>query len=174
MERNEHLSGAHKPVGRWAPLALAALFAGAFYVVALTGPADDSDKDLTFFTTFEGLEADDVPVVLAAASVVEPVQVQATTEVVDEPDDVIRVPGDPATYELLNAWRRDDGLIEITTQRTLEESVSLTIRLVRCAPLELGVIAKDGSARNDSPEMERMPLGSAAAWMAAQACGAMK
>lgn len=94
-------------------------------------------------------------------------------EVIPETD-VIRIPGDDAAYSLLNAWRRDDGAIEITTERTLGDDVSTTIRLVRCAPLELGLIAEGDGPRNDDPEMERALLGTAEAWMAAQACGAVR
>ncbi len=173
MAWSKDLLGTLRSSTHWAPLGLAAVFGAAFFVIAVQGPGDSSAKDLTFFTTFEGLEPPPDSVVLAAAST--PVVVQAASETSGDQSEVVRIPGDPAEYELLNAWRRDDGLIEITTQRTEGSEVATTIRLVRCAPLELGLIAESGaSERNDSPAMERVVLGSAAAWMAAQACGAMK
>lgn len=86
----------------------------------------------------------------------------------------IRVSGDPAVFDLLNAWRRDDGKIEITTSRTLEGLTSTSIYLVTCAPLALGTIATGDNVRNDAPVLERLPLGSAKAWLAAMACGGLK
>jgi hypothetical protein len=88
--------------------------------------------------------------------------------------EVIRIPGDDATYTLLSAFRRDDGAIEITTERVLGDDRATTIRLIRCAPLEVGLIAKGDGPRNDAPEMVRITLGDAAATLAATACGAMK
>jgi len=88
--------------------------------------------------------------------------------------DEIRVPGDDATYTLLNAFRRDDGSIEITTEKALDGSTTMTTRLVTCAPLAVGVIASDDGPRNDTPELERIPLGSAEASLAALACGAFR
>ncbi|MGI9393099.1 MAG: hypothetical protein ACR2OY_00495 [Boseongicola sp.] len=87
---------------------------------------------------------------------------------------VIRIPGDDASYTLLNAFRRDDGAIEITSERALGDDRTTTIRLVRCAPLEVGVIAQGDAERNETPEMARITLGNAAATLAATACGAMK
>lgn len=88
--------------------------------------------------------------------------------------EVIRIPGDDATYTLLSAFRRDDGAIEITTERVLGDDRATTIRLIRCAPLEVGLIAQGDGPRNDDPEMVRITLGDAAATLAATACGAMK
>ena len=107
---------------------------------------------------------------------------EAVTETAAEPDAPslfdtlapIQIPGDEASYELLNAFRRDDGKIEITTSRTLGEEITQTIRLVTCAPLAVGTIAEGDGARNDAPEMERIPLGTASATLAAMACGAFR
>lgn len=88
--------------------------------------------------------------------------------------DEIRIPGDDAIYTLLNAFRRDDGAIEITTLRVLDDAQTTAIRLIRCAPLEAGLIAEGDGPRNDAPEMVRIPLGDATAMLAATACGAMK
>lgn len=85
----------------------------------------------------------------------------------------IRVPGDDATYSLISVFRRDNGMIEVVTERTLEGETTETVRLVTCAPLAVGVIAEGDGPRNETPELERIPLGSAAATIAAVACGAM-
>ena len=85
----------------------------------------------------------------------------------------IRIPGDDATYALMSLFRRDDGAIEVVSARTAGGETTQTIRLVTCAPLAVGVVAEGDGPRNDDPEMERIPLGSAAATIAALACGAM-
>ena len=107
---------------------------------------------------------------------------ETTTEATDAPTEsaaqpfagTITVPGDDASYELLNAFRRDDGAIEITTTRTLDGMTSQTTRLVTCAPLAVGTIAEGDGPRNDAPEMARISLGSAEASLAAAACGALR
>lgn len=85
----------------------------------------------------------------------------------------ISVPGDDATYALISVFQRDDGTIEVVSDRTENGETVQTIRLVTCAPLAVGVISEGGSPRNEAPELERIPLGSAAATIAALACGAM-
>ncbi|WP_413719249.1 hypothetical protein [Silicimonas sp. MF1-12-2] len=85
----------------------------------------------------------------------------------------ITVPGDTATYALVSIFQRDDGMIEVVSDRTENGETTQTIRLVTCAPLAVGVISEGGSPRNDAPELERIPLGSAAATIAGLACGAM-
>ncbi len=64
-------------------------------------------------------------------------------------------------------------MIEVVLDRTENGETTQTIRLVTCAPLAVGVISEGGSPRNDAPELERIPLGSAAATIAGLACGAM-
>ena len=85
----------------------------------------------------------------------------------------IRVPGDEAVYSVVSMFRRDDGIIEVVSERTVGEDSGQTIRLVTCAPLAVGVVSEGDGPRNDAPELERIPLGSAAATIAALACGAM-
>ena len=85
----------------------------------------------------------------------------------------ITVPGDSATYSLVSVFQRDDGTIEIVSDRTENGETVQTIRLATCAPLAVGVIAEGDEPRNEAPELERIPLGSAAATIAALACGAM-
>lgn len=92
----------------------------------------------------------------------------------------IRLPGSEATYSLLNAFRRDDGALEITTVRREGESELYEIRVVTCAPLATGVLATGnsaealGDARDDSVVPERIVLGSAESLVAATACGAFQ
>lgn len=85
----------------------------------------------------------------------------------------IRVPGDEAVYGLVSVFQRDDGSIEVVSSRTAEGAEVMTTRLVTCAPLAVGVIAEGDGPRTETPEMERIVLGSAAATIAALACGAM-
>ena len=99
---------------------------------------------------------------------------EQTASLTPDLEKAFSIPGDPASYEFLNAFKRDDGLIEVTTKRTEAGAETMTTRLVRCAPLEVGTIAEDGGERNDAPEMERITLGNAVASLAALACGAMK
>ena len=76
-------------------------------------------------------------------------------------------------HSLVSVFQRDDGAIEVVSDRTLGEETTQTIRLVTCAPLAVGVVSEGNGPRNDAPELERIPLGSAAATIAALACGAM-
>lgn len=85
----------------------------------------------------------------------------------------IRIPGDDATYSVLSVFQRDDGRIEVVSERRDGETTEQTVRLVTCAPLAVGVISEGDAPRNDDPELKRLPLGSAAATIAAMACGAM-
>jgi hypothetical protein len=85
----------------------------------------------------------------------------------------ITVPGDDGSYSLVSIFERDDGKIEVVTNRTENGVTTQTIRLVTCAPLAVGVISEGDGPRNETPELERIPLGSAAATIAALACGAM-
>ena len=85
----------------------------------------------------------------------------------------IRIPGDDAVYSLVSVFQRDDGAIEVVSDRTLGEESTQTVRLVTCAPLAVGVVSEGDGPRNEAPELERIPLGSAAATIAALACGAM-
>ncbi|MEM9971391.1 MAG: hypothetical protein AAF762_09875 [Pseudomonadota bacterium] len=159
---------------------LAALFAVALYFGFSSDPTVDTGEGelvLTVPPEAEVSETEPVPQpepepAEEAVVEAEPAPIEAPAS--EEPGQDIQVPGDDATYVLLNAFRRDDGAIEITTQRTLADEISTTTRLIRCAPLEAGVIAEGDAPRNDDPEMERVVLGSAAAWLAAQACGAMR
>ena len=85
------------------------------------------------------------------------------------------VPGDDATYALTNAFKRDDGHIEFTTERTGADGAAQTVtRLVSCAPLASGVIAEGDGARVDQPEMTGLVLGTPEASIAATACGVFR
>ena len=174
---------------RWTIWGLAGLFAIAIYLnwTKDRGTAPGSDeiavlppKDVVVQDAAEenaagntGSEAD-TPEDSGDGSTVVMTEAVSETEESQSEGDLIRIPGDEASYSLLNAFRRDDGAIEITTEKILGGERETTIRLVRCAPLEVGVIAAGDAPRNDSPEMTRIPLGSAAATLAATACGAMK
>ena len=118
--------------------------------VTSSEPAQDSASDAVTVVEVEGAAAEDL---LA---------------------ETITVPGDDATYEILNAFRRDDGGIEITSTRTFEGTTTQMTRLVTCAPLAVGTIAEGEGARTDTPEMVRISLGSAPASLAAAACGALR
>lgn len=83
------------------------------------------------------------------------------------------IPGDDATYNLLSVFQRDDGTIEVVTDRTADGATIQTTRLVTCAPFAVGLVQEGDGPRNDAPELERIPLGSAAASIAALACGIM-
>lgn len=85
----------------------------------------------------------------------------------------IRIPGDDATYSVVSVFQRDDGRIEVTSDRTLNGETVQTTRLITCAPLAVGIISEGNGARNDNPDLERIPLGTAAATIAGMACGAM-
>ncbi len=85
------------------------------------------------------------------------------------------VPGDEATYAIRNAVRRDDGTIEITTERTGADGTTQSVtRLMSCAPLASGVISEGDGARTEQPELERLVLGTPEASVAAMACGVLR
>lgn len=85
------------------------------------------------------------------------------------------VPGDDATYALQNAFQRDDGNIEFTTERTSADGATQSVtRLISCAPLAAGIISQDDGPRVDQPDMERLVLGSTEASVAAKACGVFR
>ncbi len=174
MARSKGFFGTLGSPVRWVGFGVAVALCVALFLNLTKEPVVDTGEGELVLVVPEEETSGEATVLVASTEEAPAEQIQAASSTSDEePSDVVRVPGDDADYELLNAWRRDDGAIEITTQRTLGDDVSMTIRLVRCAPLELGLIAEDGGARNDDPEMERVVLGSAEAWMAAQACGAM-
>lgn len=93
----------------------------------------------------------------------------------EKPFTELIVPGDDATYELLNAFQRDDGAIEFTTERISSDGTTQVVtRLVTCAPFAVGVISSGDGTRNDQPAMERIALGSPEASIAAAACGVFR
>ncbi|NND41997.1 MAG: hypothetical protein HKO04_07965 [Silicimonas sp.] len=98
---------------------------------------------------------------------------EADLNVMPEELSEIRIPGDDAVYGLVSVFQRDDGSIEVVSSKAEDGATVMTTRLVTCAPLAVGVIAEGDGPRNDTPELERIPLGSAASLIAALACGAM-
>lgn len=127
---------------------------------ALEGAADQEDVPAT--------DLDEVAAVEGAVD-----EEQADLNILPPELSNITIPGDDATYSLVSVFQRDDGTIEVVSDRTLNGETVQTIRLVTCAPLAVGVIAEGDGPRNEAPEMERIPLGTAAATIAALACGAM-
>lgn len=96
---------------------------------------------------------------------------------IELPSDIttFTVPGDDATYSLQNAFKRDDGAIEFTTERTGPDGITQTVtRLITCAPFAVGIISEGDGARIDQPDMERLALGTPEASVAALACGVFK
>ena len=90
----------------------------------------------------------------------------------------ITIPGTDTTFTLINAFRRDNGAIEVTTQQTTGGS-GATLWLVTCAPLAVGTIATgpsagELSARVEDPEMTEIPLSDPRAMIAGTACGVMR
>ncbi|NNF92630.1 MAG: hypothetical protein HKM96_14665, partial [Boseongicola sp.] len=90
----------------------------------------------------------------------------------------ISIPGTDTSYTLINAFRRDNGAIEVTTEQ-LTGGAGATLWLVTCAPLAVGEIATgpsagELSARIEDPEMTEIPLSDARAMIAATACGVMR
>jgi len=170
-KKNKGVLGAMGNLIRWTIWGLAGVFAIAVYL-NWTKPAQSPGADEIAVLPPADIAVSGVPDEEEAATVDTGA---GETEPEPEPETgTIRIPGDAATYSLLNAFRRDDGSIEITTERVLGDVSETTIRLVRCAPLEVGVIAEGDGPRNDAPELVRIPLGDAAATLAAMACGAMK
>ena len=85
------------------------------------------------------------------------------------------VSGDDATYQLLEAFQRDDGTIEFTTERTDPDGTTVAVAiLATCAPFSVGVISEGNGPRDDDPEMERIALGTPTATIAAYACGILR
>ncbi len=101
-----------------------------------------------------------------------------TKEAPVEAATMIVVPGSDISYSLVNAFRRDNGSIEVTTEQTAGGE-GATLWLVTCAPLAMGTIATGASAgelgpRSEDPELTRITLGQPEAMIAATACGVMK
>lgn len=186
-KRSKGLFGAIGSLWRLTIMGLAIVLLFAIYL-NVTG---QNGEDTAAIEPVEPPVIEEETVAEATAEAVEEVE-EATTETIAEPvteaaagddgastesglfTDVMTVPGDDATYELLSAFRRDDGGIEITTTRTLEGATTQTTRLVTCAPLAVGTIAEGSGARNEAPEMIRISLGTAPAALAAAACGALR
>ena len=100
---------------------------------------------------------------------------EAVSEVAGAVASLIEVPGADTSISLVNAFRRDNGGIEVTT----EGDDGATLWLVNCAPLAIGTIASGESAgalgeRTEDPEMTEIPLSDPRALIAATACGVMR
>lgn len=132
---------------------------------------EEAEGALEGATGEESVPATDLDEVAAIEGAVD--EEQADLNILPPELSNITVPGDDATYSLVSVFQRDDGTIEVVSDRTLNGETEQTIRLVTCAPLAVGVIAEGDGPRNETPEMERIPLGTAAATIAALACGAM-
>jgi hypothetical protein len=189
-KKNKGVVGAMGNLIRWTIWGLAGVLAVAVYLNFTKTPQPPVGDEIAV------LPPADIAVSGASEAEAEPEEAPSSeAEVVDEPamdvaaesetasaesggeavsSEVIRIPGDDAAYTLLSAFRRDDGAIEITTERVLGDERATTTRLIRCAPLEVGLIAEGDGPRNGAPEMVRITLGDAAATLAATACGAMK
>ena len=99
----------------------------------------------------------------------------AVSEVAGAVASLIEAPGTDTSMSLVNAFRRDSGGIEVTT----EDNDGATLWLVNCAPLAIGTIASGESAgalgdRTENPEMTEIPLSDPRALIAATACGVMR
>ncbi len=198
MAKKKGIFGALSSLFRWTIWGLAGLLAIALYLnyskddpatpggeVVAALPETSTETPAAIEEPEEDEAEEEPPVEEAPETEAEaPVEdVSAEEETAPEPTasdepailpETISIPGDDATYAIINAFRHDDGAIEITSTRAFEGVSETTIHLIRCAPLEAGVIAKGDAERNDAPEMERIPLGNAVATLAATACGAMK
>lgn len=91
----------------------------------------------------------------------------------------ISIPGSDGTYNLLNAFRRDDGTLEFTIEQKESTGSTFEIRRMTCAPLAVATVASGASTealgdRNDAAELKRIPLGSAESLVAAAICGAFR
>ncbi len=109
--------------------------------------------------------------------VVEAVE-DAATDATPTDTTTISIPGTDTSFTLINAFRRDNGLIEATTEQ-LTGGTGATLWLISCAPLAVGEIATGPSAgelspRVDAPEMTEITLSDARAMIAATACGVMR
>jgi len=180
-KKNKGVLGAVGNLIRWTIWGLAGVLAVAVYLNFTKTPQPPGGDEIAVVPAAETAEPEEAP--SSEAEVADEPAMDVTAERETEgaesggdavSSEVIRIPGDDATYMLLSAFRRDDGAIEITTERVLGDERATTIRLIRCAPLEVGLIAQGDGERNDAPEMVRIALGDAAATLAATACGAMK
>lgn len=102
----------------------------------------------------------------------------ATNDATPTEPTTISIPGTDISYTLINAFRRDNGSIEVTTQQ-LTGGEGATLWLVTCAPLAVGEIATGPSAgelgaRIEDPEMTEIPLSDPRAMIAGTACGVMR
>jgi gas vesicle protein len=132
----------------------------------------------------DAVEAVEETVAEAVETVEETVQaveegvVEAVEETIQADPTTILIPGTDISYTLINAFRRDNGAIEVTTEQ-LTGGTGATLWLVTCAPLAVGEIATgpsagELSARVEDPEMTEIPLSDARAMIAATACGVMR
>lgn len=207
-KKNKGVLGAMGNLVRWTIWGLAGVLAVAVYLnfaktpqpeggdeIAVLPPADIAVGGDTEEAT-EGNEAVTEAEVTESAEAAEEVTETATedaTEPLETVGDVmsdagdraadalseIRIPGSDATYSLLNAFRRDDGSLEIATQRKDATGSFFELRRITCAPLAVATIASGTStealsARDDAAELERIPLGSAESLVAATMCGAFR
>ena len=152
-------------------------------VAALTEAADAVEQ--TVETTTEAVEEVVTEVEDAVVEQVEGVVAEATdavqdavTEVTKADPTTIMVPGTDISFTLINAFRRDNGAIEVTTEQ-LTGGSGATLLLVTCAPLAVGTIATGDSAgtlgaRTEDPEMTEIPLSDPRAMIAGTACGVMR
>ncbi len=104
--------------------------------------------------------------------------VAEVTDAMETPVTMIAIPGSEDTFTLVNAFRRDTGAIEVTTEQTAG-GTGATLWLVKCAPLAVGTIATGETAgalgaRTEDPEMTEILLSDARAMIAATACGVMR
>ena len=132
----------------------------------------------------DAVEAAEETVAEAVETVEETVQAveegvaEAVEETIQADPTTISIPGTDTSYTLINAFRRDNGAIEVTTEQ-LTGGAGATLWLVTCAPLAVGEIATgpsagELSARVEDPEMTEIPLSDARAMIAATACGVMR
>ena len=132
----------------------------------------------------DAVEAVEETVAEAVETVEETVQaveegvVEVVEETIQADPTTISIPGTDTSYTLINAFRRDNGAIEVTTEQ-LTGGTGATLWLVTCAPLAVGEIATgpsagELSARIEDPEMTEIPLSDARAMIAATACGVMR
>ncbi|MBT8413032.1 MAG: hypothetical protein KJO30_01775 [Boseongicola sp.] len=132
----------------------------------------------------EAVEAVQETVAEAAETVEETVAeveegvVEAVEDAVPSDPTTISIPGTDTSFTLINAFRRDNGSIEVTTEQ-LTGGTGATLWLVTCAPLSVGEIATGPSAgelgaRTEDPVMTEIPLSDPRAMIAGTACGVMR
>lgn len=129
-------------------------------------PSEDEEQAVR-----EGAPETDTEVVATAEGVVD--QESSDLNILSPELSDVTVPGDDGSYSVVSLFRRDDGTIEVVSDRTENGETEQTIRLVTCAPLAVGIVSEGDGPRNEAPDLERIPLGTAAATIAALACGAM-